>query len=446
MDTAQNSQNSYNDRRLTLLEQEITAILSAANLSANDTLRNQLLTSLNNLYGPQGTTGQFATEQLTQAAGASLIGAEIAVFQGSAAAPGLIMLSDTPRGEYRTWGYFADSPLGPNSASFGYLKTASTYKDAPEGTSLGTWFFQEWIDLSKGGNNRPMRYLRSNVNNNGWTRWAAQEAIDTTNMFNYTGPDLPLAVGQSFSYDTGTTAVGELPLFIQTQPGQLYEMTVVQRNPSSTPSPNGPYKQINLDLYLLPNNTFYSGAFSESSIRTLSNFINEYGPFPTYLNPNYANWVTQTDNVTYTAPPVIAGQNTGGSTTQPPYANSLFVETYSAAGFPGVVSSPMSGFWFDDIAGSTNPPWIRKIQIYTGDASTVPMAMHVGGGGSYAYNSGVNTAALVWQNYFQVGYYNSLGTLINSWNAVQVGTLNNNGITQTPNTLCSFLANVKRLA
>lgn len=445
MDTAQNSQHSQTDRRLTLLEQEISAILSAANLSSNDKLRDQLLNSLNALYGPQGTTGQFATEQLTQAAGASLIGAEIAVFQGSATAPGLTMLSDTPRGEYRTWGYFADSPLGPYVASFGYLKTASTNKDAPEGTSLGTWFFQEWIDLSKGGNNRPMRYLRSNVNNNGWTRWAAQEAIDTTNMFNYTGPDLPLAVGQSFSYDTGTTAVGSLPLCIQTQQGQLYEITVVQRNPSSTLSPDSPYKQINLDMYLLANNTFYPGAFSESSIRTTSNFIGVTWNTPAYLNTNYANWGVGTDNVTYSVPPVIAGQNTGGPTLPPPYANYALIETYSASGFPGVTNASLSGFWFDDIAGASNPPWIRKIQVYTGDASTVPMAMHVGGGGSYAYNSGVNTVAAVWQNYFQVSYYNSLGTLLNSYNSAQGSSISAN-TTQNPNTLCSFLANVKRLA
>ncbi len=444
MDTAQNSQHSQTDRRLTLLEQEISAILSAANLSSNDKLRDQLLNSLNALYGPQGIAGQFATQQLIQASGASLPGVQIAAFNGSASSPGLIQLSSAPRGEYRAGGYFADSPLGPHIASYGYLKTGSTYKDTPDSTTLATWLFQEWTDFSQGSNNRPMRYLRSNVNNGGWTNWAAQEATDTTNMYNWSGPDLPLAVGQSFSYDTGAEQVSQLPLSIQTLPGQFYELTMVQRFPAKSSAVPSAYSQVNLDIYLLPNNTGYAGAFSQSSILTSSAYVaGGTSQTPPALNPNYANWQMSTDNITYSAPPVIAGQNTGGAVTAPPYANSLIVNTIPASGFPGIQQAPLTGFWFDDIVGYTNPPYIRKILIYTGDAYTVPMAFHVGGGGSYGYNSGVNTCAAVWQNYFQVGYYSSLGTIVNSWNATVAGTTSAVADTSIK---CSFLANVKRLA
>jgi hypothetical protein len=106
----------------------------------------------------------------------------------------------------------------------------------------------------------------------------------------------------------------------------------------------------------------------------------------------------------------------------------------AASGFPGVTNTGMSGFWFDDIAGFANPPYFRKISVFTGDADTAPLAFHVGGGGSFGYNTGVNTAVSVWQNFSQVGYYQSLGLLSTAFS-------NPGGQVK-----CAFLVNVKRLA
>lgn len=429
MDTVQNSQSSSTDRRLTLLEQEINAILGAAGITADDNIRNQLLSSLGNLYGPQGLTGQFSTQQLTQATGSTLLGAEIGVYNGSPAAPGTVLMSNAPRGEYRTSNFFADSPLGANQATFGLLRTGGTFKDTPEAQSLQTWMYQEWISFSNTTLTRPMRYLRSNVNNGGWSGWAAQEAIDTTNMFNYSGIDLPLAVGQSFSYDTANTAVTQVPLRIATGPGQLYEISVVQRNPTVN-SAAGAYPQTDLDLLLLPNNTSYPQAFSVGSITTQSQYVQGGN-----LNPNYSNWTIYTDNVTdYSTLTAASPASTSGTVTPPPYANSLMSYVQSASGFPGVTNYGFSGFWFDDIGGYANPPYFRKISVFTGDANTAPVAFHVGGGGSFGFNTGVNTAVSVWQNFSQVGYYQSLGLLSTAFS-------NPGGQVK-----CAFLVNVKRLA
>ena len=102
----------------------------------------------------------------------------------------------------------------------------------------------------------------------------------------------------------------------------------------------------------------------------------------------------------------------------------------------------MSGFWMDDIAGISSPPYIRKVTVYTGSSQTVPALFCTGGGGSRMYNSGVNTVVGTWANYPSVGQYSSLGTILLS--ASQAFTTLGGNIATTQ-IASSFLIHLKRL-
>ena len=149
-----------------------------------------------------------------------------------------------------------------------------------------------------------------------------------------------LNVGQTAYLDTGSTQVTSLPMNVNCGDNQYYEVVLVHK---------GPYTNINLDIFIYPNNTTYSGQFQ------------------------------------------CAGLLSGTSGT--------IGSTYNGS---------MSSFYFDDLNGSAAPPYIRKMYFYTGNSSAYSMIMHVGAGGSGGTNCGENFTSAVWNS--TTTRWTSLGT------------------------------------
>jgi len=388
-------QPSHQGEQLTQLIGEINAVLAQANLTPNPQQSNQLAQALEAIYGYNGEVSTQILNNIVTAAGSKLPNFSIGQYPGSSTAPGTVLLANCPRGEYLTTGYYADSPLGSDVKSYGIIVTGnSSTANAPTATNLDNWFYQEFYDMYAHINNkRGTKYYRTNVNGETYGAWNAQHQTSLGNMFGYQGPDIVLPVGQSVLYDTGNIPVSTMPLKLSCKSNQLYELEVVHKNPivlssSSYPIVNAAHTQLNLDLAIRPNNSDYLNSFSVGSIITGVAYYNPNGQIYNVANPNAGAWQNSTQTgVPYTA--TVSG----------PYA--IANDTVFS----------LNNFWFDDIGGWVNPPYIRKILIYTGDQNNLPTAFHVGGGGSDTYQIGVNTAVSVWGLYNQIGYYTSLGTL-----------------------------------
>jgi hypothetical protein len=405
-------QPSHQGWQLTQLINEINAVLAQANIVPTTNQSNQLAQALSSLYGYDGEVPQQLLNNIITAAGTKLPNSKIATYYGSNTAPGTVLLSNCPRGEYLTSGYFADSPLGSSVNSYGIIVTGNSGpNNFPSNQTLADWFYQEWFDMTAHiGLKRGTRYFRTNIDGENYGDWNSQHQSNLGNMFGYIGPDIILPVGQSVQYDTGEIPVASLPLHISCLPNQLYELEVIHRypivlSPSSYPIVNAAHTQLNLDLALLPNNTSYLNSFTAAGIETQANYYNTQGQIYNVANPSAGAW-NNTTSTGQAYPNTVAGNYVLGYNIPMGYNN----------------------FWFDDIDGTANPPYIRKILIYTGDQNNLPTGFHVGGGGSDSYQAGVNTSIAVWSLYNQIGYYTSLGTLF-----MQVGGQN------------SFLVSVRRI-
>jgi hypothetical protein len=391
-------QPSHQGEQITQLVAEINAVLAQANLTPNIQQPDQLSQALSALYGYNGKVSTQLLNNIITAAGSKLPNSSISLYPGSNTAPGTVLLSNCPRGEYQTQGYYADSPLGSNINSYGIIVTGnSNTANAPTSLNSDNWFYQEWYDMTALiGHKRGTKYYRTNINGETYSDWNAQHQSSMGNMFVYQGPDIILPVGQSVSYDTGEISVSSLPLHVSCRSNQLYELEIVHKypivlSPSSYPIVNANHTQLNLDLAFLPNNTNYINSFSVASIISGVNYYFSNGQIYNAANTSAGTWYTST---------------------QTGMAYSSTVSGYYVIGSEGITNQ--NNFWFDDVGGTVNPPYIRKILVYTGDNSNLPTALHVGGGGSDSYQIGVNTSTAVWSLYNQVGYYTSLGTLFMS--------------------------------
>jgi hypothetical protein len=395
-------QPSHQGEQLTELIGEINAVLAKANLTPNPQQSAQLVQALEALYGYNGIVSNQILNNIVTAAGSKLPNFSINQYPGSTTAPGTTLLSNCPRGEYLTNGYYADSPLGSNVASYGIIVTGnSNIANAPTAEGLDNWFYQEFYDMTGyNSGKRGTKYYRTNINGQTYGAWNAEHQTSLGNMFGYQGPDIVLPVGQSVLYDTGTIPVASLPLKLSCKSNQLYELEVVHKNPivlspSSYPIVNAAHTQLNLDLAIRPNNSDYINSFSVGSVNTIVNYYSSNGQIYNVSNPNAGPWQATTQTgIPYTT--AVSGPY--AAATNYPYS----------ANFNAFANN---NFWFDDVGGGVNPPYIRKILLYTGDQNNLPTAFHVGGGGSDSYQIGVNTSTSVWSLYNQIGYYTSLGTL-----------------------------------
>jgi hypothetical protein len=421
------------------LGQEIYAVLQQAGLEPTDNQRSQLLQALTTLISPNGIGPAQIQQEITGGMADLVPNLQLNWLRGSTVAPGSFVMSSAGVGKYYTTGYFADTPVGPNVNSWGILTCGY------DGVST---YYQEWYDISSQSSvisYSPRKYIRYNVNELGWSGWSILESTNLFNRYFYNGEDTPLAIGQSVIYDTGTDAIGFLPLKIATSPEEVYELTIINRNPSLNQFTNNAYNNINLDLLLLPNNAFYVAAFTMAELITGSTFQALGANGQPALNANYQNWlsgITLDNTGRYgTGQPA---QNTGNLVSYPPYVN--YATVTNTVPWPNYTNfnfqNPMSGFWMDDIAGYSSPPYIRKVTVYTGSSQTVPALFCTGGGGSRMYNSGVNTVVGTWANYPSVGQYSSLGTILLS--ASQAFTTLGGNIATTQ-IASSFLIHLKRL-
>lgn len=175
----------------------------------------------------------------------------------------------------------------------------------------------------------------------------------------------PLNVGQTASYFV-TGQVASVPLHISCGENQVYEISLVEFNASGTSN----------DIVLLPNNTGYAGQF----------YVGGFEVSP----DNQSDYFTP------------------ASTTA---AYSIMTAPY----FQPANAPYSAGFYFDDISGSTNTPYLRVMRLFTGSSSTAAIGLNVSGGGIYqAANSGLigmgtNLSTAVWNNTSTA--YTSLGTL-----------------------------------
>ena len=196
------------------------------------------------------------------------------------------------------------------------------------------------------------------------TQGAAYSAsfIDWTNVTNST----PLNVGQTASFFV-TSHVANVPLRISCGENEIYEITLINFAGSTT----------NNDIVLLPNNTGYAGQFYLGGM--------EVGPI------NFSNYYTYN------------GTAAEYSIQPPPYFQ-ITSANYGA------------GFYFDDIYGATNTPYLRVMQVFTGTSSSPAMGLNVSGGGIYATPStsdvgmGTNLSVAVWDNTSTA--YTDLGTVL----------------------------------
>lgn len=196
------------------------------------------------------------------------------------------------------------------------------------------------------------------------TQGAAYSAsfIDWTNVTNST----PLNVGQTASFFV-TSHVANVPLHISCGENEIYEITLINFAGSTT----------NNDIVLLPNNTGYAGQF----------YIGGMEIDPTNGSTYY----------TYN------GTAAEYSIQLPPYFQ------ITSANFG-------AGFYFDDISGSTNTPYLRVMKVFTGTPSSPAIGLNVSGGGIYATPStsdvgmGTNLSVAVWDNTSTA--YTDLGTVL----------------------------------
>ncbi len=218
--------------------------------------------------------------------------------------------------------------------------------------------------------------------------WQINDGLSQqASLINWAGvtADAPLPVGSTAYYEV-STATGNIPLYIACGDMQIYEVTYINLVFAATSQ--------GLKLSFLPNNSTYSGQFSQTAVESC-----------------------YTNQAQFYNPP---------STTQ-------------EYGFSVVQNVVTDSFWYDEVDGIGTPPFIRTITIWTGVTSTTPiqppMTMCWGGGG-VTYN--LSTGYIPGVDLQQSGWTGNTGT---PWTSL--GTFSEAVASGTSN---QVLILVKRLA
>lgn len=190
----------------------------------------------------------------------------------------------------------------------------------------------------------------------------------SSSAFNWTNvnSNTPLNVGQTASYLVAGQ-VANVPLHISCGSNEIYEISLINFNGSAD----------GYDIVLLPNDAGYASQFYVGGV--------EVSP-----DNQEASYYTASGTLQYGINCSTFSQNSSGSF--------------------------QAGFYFDDLSGSAQTPYMRTMRVFTGSTSSQALAFNTSGGGIYqAANSGgigmgTNLSVAVWDNTSTA--YTSLGTVL----------------------------------